>query len=150
MWFALYMINSVYTRLTQVFFFLLIDFFFQFYSSTLDWLGISLNDLFWFDFYKVILVSRLGSWVWSVNPVDLSLFYLFLIDVFFFSFTLQYWVDYELGFMVCYDLLFMRLSLFYDSCHVFCELNRVDSGCFIVSYFYIDFFFNFILQQWVY
>ena len=42
--------------------------------------------------------------------------------------------------MIYFDLLFMRLSKSYDSSYVFCELSEVESSCFIMSYFYIEFF----------
>jgi hypothetical protein len=41
-------------------------------------------------------------------------------------------VDYELGFMIYFDLLFMRLSKSYNSSYVFCELPEIESSCFIV------------------
>ena len=49
-------------------------------------------------------------------------------------------VDYELGFMIYFDLLFMRLSKSYNSSYVFCELPEIESSCFIVSCFYIELF----------
>ena len=40
-------------------------------------------------------------------------FVLFLI-VFFFNFILYYWIDWELGFIIYFDLLYMKLSWSYD------------------------------------
>jgi hypothetical protein len=117
-------------ELTRVFF--IWQFLFQFHYSTLGWLWIKLHDLFWFTFYEVISVLWLKSRVWLVNLVDLSFFS--LIHNFFY-FIFQHWIDYELGFMIYFGLLSMRLSCFYYLGHVFCGLTRVNLGCFIVSYF---------------
>jgi hypothetical protein len=44
-----------------------------------------------------------------------AFFFHFLIDLFFFNFILQRWVDWELGFVICLDLFFVRLYMSYDS-----------------------------------
>jgi hypothetical protein len=83
--------------------------FFQFNHSTSSWLGIRLHDLFWFVFYEVLLASWLESRVWRVNPADLSFFFK-LFDWHFLYFMIRHWFDCELGFMICFVLLSMRLS----------------------------------------
>ena len=74
--------------------------------------------------------------VWRVNSI---FFYLFIIDIFF-NFIIQYWVDCELNFMIYFGLLFIRLSWFYDSGRVFCELSRVNSGLLLYNIFRLIFF----------
>jgi hypothetical protein len=110
------------------------------------WQGnIGLSEFFFFClfvFYEVILVSWPISWVWRFNQVDLSLFlYLYFIDLFF-NFILQHWVDWELSFILYFNLLFMELSESHDLGHGFDMLTQVDLD-------YLFFFFNFILQYWV-
>jgi hypothetical protein len=80
--------------------------FFQFNLSTLDWLGIVLHDFFLFSFYGVIMVLWPRS---QVRPVY-SVFFSFYIWFFFFNFNFHYWVDWELSFIICFDLFSMRLS----------------------------------------
>jgi len=65
-------LNHKFGRLTWIdscrFFILFNLIFFMFYPLTLSWLGTGLHNLFWFSFYKVIMVSWPGSQIWHVNP----------------------------------------------------------------------------------
>jgi hypothetical protein len=93
----------------------LIDFVFQFHPWILGWLGIKLQNLFWFAFYKVISVSWLGSRVWSVNLSCLGWFFCVLLFIdFFLNFILQHWVNWELSFIIYFNFLYMWLSWFHD------------------------------------
>jgi hypothetical protein len=74
------------------------------------------------------------SWVWQINSVILKKFSIFLINIFF-SFIIQYLVDYELRFVICFGLFSMKLSQFHDSGHGFCELTRVNLCHFIFIFF---------------
>jgi hypothetical protein len=134
----------------------------------LGWLWIRFHDLFLFGFYEIILVLWLNlllicfffyevisvSWLklW-VNLIDSSFFCIFLND-FFFNFILQHWVDYELGLMIYFCLVSMRLSWSYDLIYfwfAFYEVisvswlkswvNLIDSSFFCI--FLNDFFFQF-------
>jgi len=58
---------------------------------------------------------------------------------FFFNLILQYWVDWELVFIIHFNLFFTRLSWSHNSGHEFSKLTRVDSSYFFVL-FLIDFF----------
>jgi hypothetical protein len=51
------------------------------------------------------------------------LFFVFNL-VFFFSFILPCWIDWRLNFIICFDLLFMRLSSSYDLSRGFSGLTR--------------------------
>jgi len=44
-----------------LFLFFLVDFFVKFYYLILNWLGITLHNLFWFVFYKVIMILEDGG-----------------------------------------------------------------------------------------
>jgi len=88
----------------------LIDHFFQFNHSTSSWLGIRRHDLFWFVFYEVLSASWLESRVWRVNPVDLSFFFFKLFHWHFLYFMIWHWFDCELGFMIYFVLLSLRLA----------------------------------------
>ena len=84
-------------------------FFFQFYYSILDRLGIKFYNLFLFTFYEDILVS------WPIK-----LFFIF------FNFNFQYWFDWELDFIIYFDLLSMKLSKSHNSNHKFNMLTQID------------------------
>jgi hypothetical protein len=58
------------------------NFFFQFHISILDLLGIRHHNLFLFDFYRVIFVSRPLLQVWLVSACSLKFFILFLLICF--------------------------------------------------------------------
>jgi hypothetical protein len=61
----------------------------------------------------------------------------FLIEFFSLDFILQHRVDWELDFVICFYLHFMRLSLSHDSGHWFSELTRVDSSCFLCHFLFV-------------
>jgi hypothetical protein len=69
-------------------------------------------------------------------------FFIFLID-FFLNFILQYWIDWELGFMIYLDLLSMRLFMSRGLNHGFDGLTLVDSSYFL--YYFLIIFFQFLL-----
>jgi hypothetical protein len=69
-------------------------------------------------------------------------FFIFLID-FFLNFILQYWIDWELGFMIYLDLLSMRLFMSRVLNHGFDGLTLVDSSYFL--YYFLIIFFQFLL-----
>jgi hypothetical protein len=99
------------------------------------------------SFFMVISVTWLMLQVWWANLVDSSFFLFFLIDIFFFSFIIQHFqllVDYELDFVICFDLFSMKLSQFHDPDHEFCKLTQVNLWIRLI------FCLNFITQQWVY
>jgi hypothetical protein len=62
-------------------------------------------------------------------------------NCFFFNFIFQDLVDWELIFIIYFNLIFYGLSWSHDPGHGFVRLTRVDSHCF---------FFNFILQHKVF
>jgi hypothetical protein len=95
-------------------------------------LELSFIFFFWFSFYKFIMVLWFGS---RVKPIDLRFFFLFF-SLFFFNFIIQYWVHWELSFIVCFGLCSMKLSWFYDIGHEFGQLTWV----FFCVLFLIDFF----------
>jgi hypothetical protein len=73
-WFAYYWVILIswprFSRLTWVYsgcFFVLFYFIFQFHHSTLGWLRIEIQNVFWIVFYKIITVSWLRSWILYVN-----------------------------------------------------------------------------------
>jgi hypothetical protein len=118
-------------RLTRVDFIIVfvINFFFQCKPLILDWFEIEFyNFFFWFSFYEFIMVLWFGS---RVRPIDLRFFFLI-----FFNFIIQYWVDWELSFIIYFGLCSMRLSWFYDLDHEFGRLTRM----FFYVFFLIDFF----------
>ena len=61
----------------------------------------------------------------------------FLIEFFSLDFILQHRVAWELDFVICFYLHFMRLSLSHDSGHWFSELTRVDSSCFLCHFLFV-------------
>jgi hypothetical protein len=134
--------------LTRFFFIFLIDFFSQFYSLILDWLGIRFHDLFWFAFYEVIHVSWLGSQVWWGNPSWLELFFVLFFIHFFFNFIFHHWFDWELNFIICFNLLSIDLSQFHDpsrdSSHFF--RSFFNWFFFSISFLNIRFIGNWTLQ----
>jgi hypothetical protein len=98
----------------------------------LDWFGIEFHNFF-FDFLSMNLSwyydlgQGLGQLTWGFFSFSFS---------FFFNFIIQYWVDWELSFIVYFGLCSMRLSWFYDLDHEFGRLTRM----FFYVFFLIDFF----------
>jgi hypothetical protein len=114
-------------RVDSGLFFLSFFIFFSFYPSTLSWLRFGLHNLFWLAFHRFILVTWSGLWVWYINPSWLELFFFVFFNwSFFYSFIHQYLVDWILGFIICFDLLFIGLSRSHNSSLWFGRLNRVD------------------------
>ena len=109
-----------------IYVFLLFFFKFQFHPVILYLFGIELHIFFQFTFYEVISVSWPGPRVWLGL---LKFFFLFLIC--FLNFILQYWVDSELGFLICFGLNSMTLSSFHDSGHEFRGLTWIDLSYFL-------------------
>jgi hypothetical protein len=98
------------SQLTWVFFSFFSWFIFQSYPSILGWLRIKLCNLFQFVFYEVFLVSSSGSRVYFVDLGDL------LCLIFhFYNLILQHSVDYELSFIIDFDVLFIGLLQSHDS-----------------------------------
>jgi len=107
-------------------YFLFIGFFFQLLHATCNILLI-MNWVSWFHlicFLWVITTLRHESWIWQINFVDLILIFSFFID--FFQFILQYFIDWELCFMVCFDLFSIRLAFSHVSSHQFDGLTQVE------------------------
>jgi len=52
--------------------------------------------------------------------------YFYFLFLFIYFFTIQYWIDWELKFMICFDLFFIELSQSYDSNHKFYGLIKID------------------------
>jgi hypothetical protein len=97
------------------------------------WLRIRFHDLFWFGLYKVISVSLLKSRVWWVNLVNSSFYWLFLLEFFLFHPSIFGWLwirPHELFWFAFYEVISVLCSG-----HVFCGLTRINSYCFVVSYF---------------
>ena len=86
--------------------------------------------IFFSDFLSMNL-----SWSYDLGQGlgQLTWGFFFLI---FFNFIIQYWVDWELSFIVYFGLCSMRLSWFYDLDHEFGRLTRM----FFYVFFLIDFF----------
>ena len=92
------------------FFLFLINFFSQIHHLILGWLRIRLHDFFPFVFYKVILISWRKLQVWPVNSSRLELFlYHFFNQIFFLILYFQHWIDWELSFIIYFNLLFIGL-----------------------------------------
>jgi hypothetical protein len=109
------------------------QFLFQFHHLTLGWLRIKFHDLFWFALYKVISVSLLKSRVWRVNLFNSSLYWPFLLEFFLFHPSTFGWLwirPHELFWFAFYGVISVLCSG-----HVFCGLTRINSYCFVVSYF---------------
>jgi len=84
----------------------LVDFFsISFFN--IGFTGIRLHNLFWFDLYEDILVFWSRSQVWLIESSGL---------IFFKKIILQYWVDWELIYIICFDFLCMELSPSHDIC----------------------------------
>jgi hypothetical protein len=60
----------------------------------------------------------------------------FFLSFFFFNFIIQYWVEWELDFIIYFGLRFMKLSRSHESGHGFGRLTHV----FFHVLFLIDFF----------
>jgi len=77
------------------------------------------------------------------------MFFPFFFNWFFFlNFILQHWVDWELSFVICFDMLSMRLFQSHDSSHKFGGLTLVDPSSFLYP-FLINFFLYFVFQHFV-
>jgi hypothetical protein len=105
-------------------FFFNLSLFFKFYPLTFDLLEIELHDLLQFAFYVIILILWLVFWVWRINLVDSSFF-----------------------FLICFDLFYMRLSWSYDLGRKFLRLARVTRVDPICCRLNIVFFFNVFLNS---
>jgi len=133
-------------------------FFFKFHPLSICWLRIELHNLFWFIlyglsqphklnrkfdkliqadsdcffwyvFYEVFSIHDSGHEFDRLTRVDSGHFFsiFFLIDIFS-NFILQHWIDWELYFMIYFNLLSIRLSLSYSlDCgfHKLIELTSV-------------------------
>ena len=64
--------------------------------------------------------------------------FFFLIN-FFLNFIIPYWIEWKSGFMICLDLLSIKLSLFNDIDHEFDVLILVDSS-YLLCLFFNQFF----------
>jgi len=129
--------SSGFNRLTRVDLVFLV-FFFKFHSSTLGWLRVVLHNLFWFSFYGVILRARLR--ILLVNPCQIELLWIcflwgypgvmtqghllcWLRTFFKKQFIIQHCVDWELSFIIYFNLLYMGLSQSYDLSNDFDRLS---------------------------
>ena len=85
----------------------------------LDLFGIELHiflNLFLWGYVSLITWTTSLTWfTWVFLP--------FPDCFFFFNFILEYWVDSELGFLICFSLNSMRLSSCHDSGHEFSMLT---------------------------
>ena len=92
-----------------------------------------LHNLFWFIFYEVVSILWLRSYVLWLNSGRLKLFYCIFFRLIFLKkkINLQQWIYWKLGFIICFDLLYVKLSLFHDICRGFDKVTRVE-----LSYFF--------------
>jgi len=88
-------------------------------------------------FFIFFLWGYLSLMTWLIGYLSNFLCF-FLID-FFFNLMLQHWADWTSKFIICFSLLFMRLSRSYDPSRRLDMLTQVA--------FLIDLFFNFIFQH---
>jgi hypothetical protein len=74
-----------------------------------------------------------GHMFCGLTQVDSNYFIVFFLDWFFFKkkINLQQWIYWKLGFIICFDLLYVKLSLFHDICRGFDKVTRVE-----LSYFF--------------
>jgi hypothetical protein len=94
------------------------------------------------------------TWVWQVNPGWLELFICSFILIIFFQtchstsswFYKKYCVDRELGFIIYFYLLSMKLFWHHDLDHGFGWLIRVVFSCLFFNWFFLV---NVIIQHWV-
>jgi len=87
------------------------------------------------------------SWFYDlgrVSSIALSFFVLFIIIIF--NFIIQYCVDRELGFIIYFYLLSMKLFWHHDLDHRFGWLIRVVFSCSFFNWFFLV---NVIIQYWV-
>jgi len=105
-------------------------FFFQFYYSILDRLGIKFYNLFLFTFYEDILVS------WPIKS-----FFIF------FNFKFQYWFDWELDFIIYFDyFLWSYQSLITRIINLTCWPDWPNSIHFVVILILKEYYLNFFSQ----
>jgi hypothetical protein len=119
-------------------FFVLFLIFFLCYPSILYWLRIRLHNLFRFAFYEIIMVSWLGSRVWSIVSGWIRWFFVFFFKLH--SSTLG-WLGvkfHNLFWFVFYGVISVLWSMF-D------RLTKVDSTYFLISSFNIG-----LINNWVY
>ena len=109
--------NSINSSFFLIYF--LIDFFFSifafnFFLHLVSWLWIRFYHLFWFVFYKIILISWLELWVLWVDPSRFRLFYNLMIQVNLICCRLNIFLikQYLLFFLV--ELYFYRCKLFFN------------------------------------
>jgi hypothetical protein len=101
----------------------------------LDFLRVDFHILVLFVFYEVISISCLQ--VLHVNLVDQSFFYVLFCNWFFFlilSFNIL--VDWKLSFIICFSLLYMRLSQSCDLSQRFGKLTRIFFCSFLIVIFF--------------
>jgi hypothetical protein len=104
--------------------FFLYWFFFLFDPQILGWLGIKFRNFFSICFllgYPILMMLCKFDQFTRVNSGYFFILFLFLF--LFYSSSLVFW---ELGFMIFFDLLSMRLSWSYKPGHRFCSLIRID------------------------
>ena len=94
-------------------------------------MGIDFHDLFFIGLSQPHNPSRMfGVLTWFF---------------FLFNFIFQYFIDWDLDFIICFGLFFIRLFWSYDPSRGFSKLTRIG----LVFLVLFNFFFNFILQLWV-
>jgi hypothetical protein len=83
--------------------------------------------LFYFLFFMRLSISHyLGYRFGELNHIDLDRFFF---SYFFFNFIIQHWVDWKIGFIICFNFISMRLSQSRDPKYKFGKLTQVDSSC---------------------
>ena len=137
LWFALSIVSSVslHYKLKEVVnsLFIPIMFFFNcflFSKSIYYFPNFIFEHLVYWRLGLIIYHSLLYIWLAKSNNSyygidELALFFLSFYNWYFFNFIIQYWVDYELSFMIYFGLFFMRLSRFHDSSREFGGLTQL-------------------------
>ena len=125
------------------FFIFLINFILYFHLLKLH---LSWNELYgfsWFAIFKDIPVSWPNYRFCKLTLTQV--FFILLYNVFFLSIlSLNVWVYWEINFIICFNLLSMRLSWSYNLDYGFCRLTQLT---WVFYPFFYWFFFNFIFQH---
>ena len=111
----------------EFFVFILIDFFNFILQYWVDW-ELSFIVCFDFSFEELSWFHDSGYGFDKLTLVGSTFFFLFFLKYFFFNFINKYWIDWELDFIFCFDLLYMGLLWFCDPSRKFDKLTQVNSG----------------------
>jgi len=96
-------------------------FFFQIFSLTLGWGELGFNFFFNLLYMRLSYFHNYDCKFWRLFRVDLGRF--FFKSIFLSSFVLQHFINLKLGFIICFNLFSMRLSLSHDVDREFDKLS---------------------------